>query len=263
MWDEAQLTKEERLAAEKKREEAAKAAEAAAAGAPAAEGGDSEAPADEALADDAAGGDDAITAGEMSADGMTADGMSAEGEGAAGPTGEGWVIQIVGHHFHNDGQNEGTQFVRSTLIKNLMEGSIPLPDGPKGEVIDVPYSELGISFPVIITNNRIVEVSYDPEAVEGESSGGAMAMEGPRMAGVEGMGRGIGGLMTEGGEAGGIGGVGELGPDGLPIRKLWKLRRYDFVVQFAWTPTPRHERQEKRAGGGDDEAAADEAVAGF
>jgi hypothetical protein len=30
--------------------------------------------------------------------------------------------------------------------------------------------------------------------------------------------------------------------------KLWKLRRLDFVVQFAWKPTLRHTRELARQG---------------
>jgi len=85
-----------------------------------------------------------------------ADGSAAPAEG---PTGPGWVIQIRGHHFHNEEQgNEGEQFVRSTLVHNL------LPEGP-GVVVaagkesgkTVPVSELGISYPVIVDSPAIVK----------------------------------------------------------------------------------------------------------
>jgi len=31
--------------------------------------------------------------------------------------------------------------------------------------------------------------------------------------------------------------------------KVWKLRRYDFTIQFLWTQTPRSARQEQPTGG--------------
>ncbi|MGL4514437.1 MAG: type IV pilus assembly protein PilM [Lacipirellulaceae bacterium] len=251
LWKEAQLTQEERIDAEKKREEAAKLAAAPAAGEAPAEGDAADAPADELAADEAAAGEE-LAEDPAAADPMAEDPMAADGgegaEGGAGPTGAGWVLQIVGHHFHNDGGNEGTEFVRSTLIKNLTEGSIKLPDGPSGEVVDVPFSELGIGFPVVVTTSPIIDVTYDPEAGTDDEAGAGGAA--PRMP--AGAGMGIGGMRGEGG------GIGPDGGEDLPEPERWKLRRYDFVVQFTWTPTPRHKRQEIRAGGGEEGAAEGE-----
>ncbi|MFM9025019.1 MAG: type IV pilus assembly protein PilM, partial [Planctomycetaceae bacterium] len=87
---------------------------------------------------------------------VAADGSAAPAEG---PTGPGWVIQIRGHHFHNEEQgNEGEQFVRSTLVHNL------LPEGP-GVVVaagkesgkTLPVTEVGISYPVIVDSSAIVK----------------------------------------------------------------------------------------------------------
>ncbi|MEM9185187.1 MAG: type IV pilus assembly protein PilM, partial [Planctomycetota bacterium] len=68
------------------------------------------------------------------------DQFGAGGGAVTGPSGEGWVIQMVGYHFHNsspdkdagysiDFDDEGARFVRKTLIKNLLEGTVTLPDG--------------------------------------------------------------------------------------------------------------------------------------
>ncbi len=144
-----------------------------------------------------------------------------------GPTGEGWVIQLVGHHFHNLRGNEGEQFVRSTFIEALENGTIQLPDGPNGEMIDVTFKELGIGYPVVVTKNRILTVSYDPEAGgEEEGSGGRSRTLGRMMR------SDLGGRAGEEGE--------------LEEPELWELRRYDFILQFSWVPTPKHERVKAR-----------------
>ena len=222
LYDDAQRTKDARLAAEKEREAAEAAAAAAAAG--------EELPAEEAPLEDpalAGGG----FPGEESLDGET---------GGGGPTGEGWVIQLTGHHFHNDGENlEAAEFVRATLIERLINGSITLPDGPAGEMIEVTNEELGIAFPVIITQYPIQEVTYDPEAGAGEQAGGRGSrggLSGP------GLGEGLGAL----GPGRGASARGVRGDDEEEEDTLLKLRRYDFTVQFVWTPTPRHTRSMNR-----------------
>lgn len=166
------------------------------------------------------------------------DGTEGEGEGAAdpGPSGPGWVIQLRGHHFHNArGGLIGKEFVRETLIRNLLEGSIELPDGKdeNGDsvMMSVPYSELGIGYPVVTTKKSVVKVEYDPEAVDGEEPGRrrrAAAAPEPR--------------RRRGGR-----GAPEV-PEGPEI---WDLKQYDFTVQFSWTPKLRSLRQRER------EASAD------
>lgn len=150
-------------------------------------------------------------------------GLGGEAGSGSGPTGEGWVIQLVGHHFHNQGGLEGEQFVRETFIQQLEEGTIQLPDGADGEMLDVTYKELGIDFPVVVTKNKIEKVTYSPDATdEGKSSG-------PNFGGS--------GMPVDG-----VGG----GSDQPEVPEIWKLRRYDFILQFAWTPTPKNQRQANR-----------------
>lgn len=170
-------------------------------------------------------------------------GPPAEG-GAAGPTGKGWVIELRGYHFHNDGVIEGESFVRETLIQNLEEGSILLPEGENGEMVEVTFEELGIDYPLVVTRSPIVEVTYDPEA---EEEGGT----GLGRTGFAGRGGGRGGGFES--EEEGIGPARGIGPAAVPEGpELWKLRRYDFIVQFTWQPTPRHQRQANREGGGEE-----------
>jgi len=68
------------------------------------------------------------------------------------PTGEGWVIQIKGHHFHNDpGGVQTAQFVQDNLIKPLREKEdIELPALGEGLKEIVSTKSLGISHPVLI-----------------------------------------------------------------------------------------------------------------
>jgi type IV pilus assembly protein PilM len=157
-------------------------------------------------------------------------------EGAAGPTGPGWVIQLKGYHFHNSypgkpelnfTNDEGREFIENTFFKALEEGSIQLPDGPSGPdgptSVDVPIAKLGIQCPVVTTDNPTINVTYYPEAV-GDETGSQMMNR-----------------MSESGRGAEAGEAADAGP------KRWKLRRYDFTIQFYWKPTPRTARQEKPA----------------
>ena len=125
-----------------------------------------------------------------------------------GPTGPGWVVEITGHHFHNERRHsprEGAQFVRTTLIRGLLGQGDPVTTtvGPKqGEPLTV--KDLGIGFPVIVAEEPIKTVGID---------GGS---EGSGMDGMGGRGR----RPTPTGE-----------------EEQIKLRQYSFVLQFVWQPT--------------------------
>ena len=129
--------------------------------------------------------------------------------------------------------DEGWEFVQNTLIKNLEDGTVKLPDGPNGEPIDVPIKDLGIKYPVILTFERIKKEIYLPEAVD-ESADGSVSMP-------------TSGYGRRGGEEGGMLGASGTGAETDEI-KTWTLRRYDFLVQFCWQPQPRGERLKKLAG---------------
>ncbi len=124
-----------------------------------AEGGEA-APADGAPADPNAPQADSNAA---PADGATPDGSSAPAEATPdpGPTGAGWVIELRGFHFHNeDPLNRTSRYLYNTLIENLQNKVVTVID-PKGAKIEVPIKELGISAPVILTEN----VQYTPVKV--------------------------------------------------------------------------------------------------
>ena len=165
------------------------------------------------------------------ADAAATEGDVAKTEDAAtGPTGPGWVIELRGHHFHNEPRHkplEGAQFLRSTLVKNLMgnDVKVTVSAGPlAGQQVSV--SELGIGFPVIVESSRIKSVRI-PVANISEGSG--------RPTG--GMPGGMPGSMP-GGMSGGM----PLRPGADPTQPLepqeLTLKRYDFVLQLCWQPRP-------------------------
>ena len=171
--------------------------------------------------------------------GDTAD--TAEGLGA-----KDMVIQLTGYHYHNlDPKQDTAVFVNQTLIKQLEEGLVELPDGENGEMISVPIADLGISRPWIVRESEITDQFLDPEEALDGSVGRA------RSYGGEG-----GGRLDGGGPPRAFGDVDEEGPQ--PI----KLRRYDFVVQFCWKPNSRTARRaiaEQRRLEAEQEAQAQEA----
>jgi hypothetical protein len=129
------------------------------------------------------------------------------------PTGKGWVIQIVGHHFHNEDYHapfEGRTYLRTTFIESLL--------GERGEIVTVAAGpmagekvlpkDIGIGFPAIIESNPIEDywVSTAVDSV-----------------GDDGMGMGPSRRPSRGLDGG-------LAEDGLDLRK------YRFVIQFVWKP---------------------------
>ena len=136
----------------------------------------------------------------------------------------GWVFQLTGYHYHNqlDQDNEMGQFVNNTLIKNLEEGYVELPDGENDELVQVPFSDVGISHPWLVDNLKLTDQYFDPEeGVVDESSSR----------------RSSGSRGYESREGRGEGDQDPQEPE------LIELKRYDFVVQFCWRPTPKTERR--------------------
>ncbi len=127
------------------------------------------------------------------------------------PSGAGWVIQIVGHHFHNEDYHapfEGKTYLRSTFIESLL--------GERGEIVTVSAGpmagekvlpkDIGIGFPVIIESNPIEDfwISTALDSI-----------------GDDGM--GMGRSPTRGFDGG-------LMEDGI------ELKKYRFIIQFVWKP---------------------------
>jgi type IV pilus assembly protein PilM len=193
-----------------------------------------------------------------------------------GPSGPGWVIELRGHHFHNEDRhkpNQSAQFLRDTLIKNLLgEGpQVTVDVGPlAGRSVSV--REFGIGYPVMVQSSTIrpVEVVNELLAAKGGVSTG-VGMMGPD-SGMMGMGSGMmgmgSGMMGMGSGRMGMGsgrmgmGSGRMGMGGYgsgsgqrPPRgsggeeeaagaedgeeaenPVVELKQYDFVVQFCWVP---------------------------
>ena len=182
-----------------------------------------------------------------------------------GPQGAGWLITLIGYHYHNppgERRGVGAQFVRDTLIKNLQEKKVLLPtakwqrsdeasggdQGKEGKTRElVSMEELGISYPVLVSPGQIRPFEIeDPYAdaeddIEAEDSSTAKKTGKTRKTGLGPM-----GAME------GIRGAGVLEP------KTLKLQRFDFKVQFVWTPTPPTERAKKREE--EEKAKAEEGV---
>jgi hypothetical protein len=107
-------------------------------------------------------------------------------------------------------------FLKRTIIKNLELGKVKLPDGPKGELVDVSMSDLGIKMPVVMTHEKIRPITYFADTPANAAA--AAAGRAP---------------MAEAGAGGAAGG---------DQQKKFKLRKYPFVIQFAWQPQPRGQR---------------------
>jgi len=125
-----------------------------------------------------------------------------------GPKGPGWVIQIVGHHFHNEDRHkpmEGEQFVRETLVRGLLgDGdTVTVAAGSKAGQ-QVPVADLGIGYPVIVKRTPVTKVKIS--TAREVAGGGDLPGRPP-----------------------------EPGAD--EEEKFLQLKQYAFVLQFAWQPT--------------------------
>ena len=142
-----------------------------------------------------------------------AEGAAAEGAVQGGPSGPGWVIQINGHHYHNQqkfGRSQiGAEYIRNEFIAKLRNQKFLLPVGEKGATEPVTAKELGLDYVVLVDPRRPEKVTIpDPNAVPGEGGGGAE------------------------------GGAGK----GEAAARTIEVTRMDFRVEMCWKPTPPSER---------------------
>jgi type IV pilus assembly protein PilM len=194
---------------------------------------------------------------EATAD-AAADAAADEETADAGPQGPGWVIELQGYHdFNVNGRNRGAQYVRDTLLKNLENMVVELPEGPgKNETRPFTLKELGITHPVLVDTfgpPKIVQEAnpnYSPD-VAAEGAGQVTTSEGrPPVAG---------GVKED--------------PDNP---QTFEFERCFFRVQFAWeegktigegqfeanTVSNRIKRQEEAKQKADEAAGTDNRVAG-
>jgi hypothetical protein len=151
--------------------------------------------------------------------------------GAAGPdlTKGGWVIQLVGHHFHNSNaeanvqlDDEATGFVIHTFCKALESGTVMLPDGENGALVPVKIADLGIKFPTVVSRERLELVDYRAESEE-EFAQRQQAATNARP-----------------GQPAAVAAANQV----IEPKKT-RLRQYNFYLQFIWQPQTRTARLEK------------------
>ena len=186
-------------------------------------------------------------------------------EGQTAPLGgiPGWVIEIKAHHFHNeDVMNNEVDYVRSTILKNLLTGTVKLPEG------DFTYSDIGIWFPTITRRSPSSSKHYI-YLDDGEGDGAMGGMMGGMSGGMGGRGKGSkggrsgrggmsggtmggmsGGMGGMGGMSGGMGGmgggIGGMGDDPADDENRLEANVFTFVIQMAWQPRSVAERIEAR-----------------
>jgi len=193
----------------------------------------------------------------------------------SGPTGTGpaKVVQLIGKHYCNPAdpneflEDGGEAFLRKTFLHNLKHAEVELPPTLEDQQEGIPSQkvkmrDLGISYPVQLNTDKVVEVKIvNPDlpaqfanhpAVLSEVSGGrGMAMSG-----------GMDMSSSSSSSSRGTSTMGGMGMGGqsnqamlMQIRQqtgvepVLTVRRFDFVIQFAWEETPPSKRKMKREGG--------------
>ncbi len=70
-------------------------------------------------------------------------------------------MKLEGYHYHNNaGDNSGAQYVRNTLIDNLLNAKVELPND-KGVPEAVSMQELGITYPVLMNPKKLEDEEID------------------------------------------------------------------------------------------------------
>jgi type IV pilus assembly protein PilM len=135
----------------------------------------------------------------------------ADGQPKFGPHGPGWVITIRGRHYHNSetaGGDLGAQFVRKTFINALQSKDRVIElRTAAGKPEMVSVKDLGISYPLLRDPGRIEPFTITNTSPDSQEK-------------------------TAGGET---------------TKKSVEVRKFDFVVQFAWQPIPPSGREKRRA----------------
>lgn len=155
------------------------------------------------------------------------------------------MIELQGYHdFAVNDRNQGAQYVRDTLLTNLEEMSVDLPDGPgKKTTRTFTLKELGISYPAMVDDSRrpkVIQVpnpNYDPAAEApdngtGSGFGGGLEFPGENPYG------------SRGGRGGSGGGTTPTNPVVDANPQFIDVERFYFVVQFAWKETTVSDRIE-------------------
>ncbi len=166
-----------------------------------------------------------------------------------GPTESGWVIEIRGYHDYNNTERRGfeaSNHIRRTLLNSFLTKSVQLPD-ESGRMHTFTMEEMGISYPVLVSDNKPRKVQVPNPDYEPPPPGTAMSGTGMEDMGMEGMGM----AMAMGMEGGGMDGMGMQpngAADGAAKRepKTLPVVRQDFVFQFVWKPASLSERLQQQ-----------------
>ncbi|MBA3314016.1 MAG: type IV pilus assembly protein PilM [Planctomycetaceae bacterium] len=203
---------------------------------------------------------------------------------AVPPSGPGYVVTIVGEHFHKS-EKYGVEadYVANTLLKNLQEW-----EASQSAADKVPVGKIGISHAVIIEDyttqvpdpRNFTELNLDDGNPFGPRGPGGSGMSGYAGGGEEGYtppeATSFGPGAAHGGGGGGT--RGGFGPRAPQVRSLEPILnqanqpmseeemkyppidKTSFTVQFVWRPIAHEERTDKRPAVTEEEAAAAKAA---
>jgi hypothetical protein len=187
------------------------------------------------------------------------------------------VVQLVGYHYHNASVADttmGSDYLRKTLLRNLKIGQVILPSTLEKQMKDpqtareiVSMRDLGISYPTLLDIPKIqqTEVLNPRVVLEIFKQERAKVLEHRRSVGgfnntERGFGTGRGSRSEPmsmdstftrpfdapaGGNDTGSDYIKKIAKEMNAQDKI-KLRRFDFVIQFAWIETPPSIREKKR-----------------
>lgn len=166
-----------------------------------------------------------------------------------GPEGEGWVIQLHGYHYFNDGikfrNYEGANHIRRFMTTKFIEGEVELPIGvdENGNPITemFTFGEMGLSFPLLVDAFKPELIQIDNPDFDPETS---------RMMPNQ--------ILDPTGQA--------TGPDGEILESpTIPVRKQEFVYQLVWQQKVLSERlriKEEARIKAEEEAAQQAAAAG-
>ena len=175
---------------------------------------------------DGAEGDDPASDEDMESEDVA---MEEEGDDDVGEE-PGWVVELSGYHFHNlDPPMTGSEYVKRTLVRNLMIGKVRLPISDT-EFAEFDMKELGISHALIAFDGKINREMKIPnpewEPPQMEDDFGEMTAEDQRNK---------------------LFGDPNANKEKKPeVPQFLKPRTHKFKVHFLWRPTTLAQRLENR-----------------
>lgn len=168
-----------------------------------------------------------------------------------------WVLQLDGYHYHNGQEYAATgdeleEYVLKRLVHVLETGSVMLPVGENGSMMEFTYKELGLSTPFVIPGTYDKDYSIpNPDFIKQMGAGGAgpggmgPGGMGPGGMGPGGMGpggMGPGGMGPGGGMGSAGGGTTNPGDDEDAIPSSFPAPKFSFKLQVVWKERPLTQR---------------------